>query len=78
MTFFGRMVKHDFSTGARDKAADSGAALPDGSFPIYSKHDLKNAIALAGAAKDPAAAKAHIKSRAKTLGAETMIPETWS
>jgi hypothetical protein len=70
--------KRAFSQKERDKAAESGAAMPDGSFPIKNKGDLKNAIRLAGNAKNPAAAKAHIKSRAKALGATDMIPDTWS
>jgi hypothetical protein len=71
------LLKRDFSQEERDKAADSGAAMPDGSFPIKSVADLHNAIRLAGNAKDPAAARAHIKSRAKALGAEDQIPDTW-
>jgi hypothetical protein len=70
-------LKREFSQAERDSAASSGAALPDGSFPIKSKADLKNAIQAIGRAKDPAKAKAHIKSRAKDLGAADMIPDTW-
>lgn len=70
-------AKRDFSAAERSNAADSGAAMKDGSFPIKTKSDLKNAIRLAGNAKNPAAAKAHIKQRAKALGAEDMIPGSW-
>ena len=70
--------KREFSQGERDAAADSGAALPDGSFPIKSEQDLKNAIRAVGRAKNPDAARAHIKSRAKTLGHGDLIPEAWS
>jgi hypothetical protein len=70
-------AKRDFSADERDAAASSGAAMPDGSFPIKSKQDLKNAIRLAGNAKNPDAARAHIKRRAKALGASDMIPDTW-
>ena len=66
-----------FSSAERKKAASSGAAMPDGSFPIHNASDLSNAIRLAGNAKNPAAAKAHIKSRAKSLGLSKMIPDTW-
>jgi hypothetical protein len=58
----------DFSQGRRHKLAKSGAAMPDGSFPIVNKKDLKNAEHLVGHAKNPAAAKAHIRERAKALG----------
>jgi hypothetical protein len=67
-----------FSAAERKKAASSGAAMPDGSFPIHHAGDLSNAIRLAGNAKDPAAAKAHIKKRAKALGLHKAIPDTWS
>lgn len=70
--------KRDFSSGERQRAADSGAALPDGSFPIKTKEDLRNAIQAIGRAKNPARAKAHIKTRARALGATDMLPESWS
>lgn len=69
--------KRAFSTAEREQAADEGAAMPDGSFPIKSVKDLKNAIKAVGRAKDPAAAKKHIKQRAKKLGREDLIPEGW-
>jgi len=51
--------------------------MPDGSFPIKTVKDLKNAIQAFGRAKDPAKAKAHIKARAKALGKEDLIPDNW-
>lgn len=69
--------KRDFSQDERDKAADTGAAMPDGSFPIKNTGDLTNAIRLAGNAKDPDAARRHIIARAKALGASDKIPDTW-
>lgn len=71
-------LKREFSQAERDKAAASGAALPDGSFPIHNKSDLSNAIRAVGRSKNPAKAKAHIKSRAETLGATDMLPDSWS
>jgi hypothetical protein len=71
------IMKRDFSEKEREKDADTGAALPDGSFPIQDKKDLSNAIRAIGRAKDPEKAKAHIKRRAKALGASDMIPDTW-
>lgn len=67
----------NFSAGARQSLADKGQAMPDGSFPIPDVDALKRAIKLAGNAKDPAAAKAHIKNRAKALGATNLIPSDW-
>lgn len=69
--------KREFSDDERKKLADEGKALPDGSFPIESEQDLKNAIRAVGRAKDPAKAKEHIKTRAKALGLESLIPEEW-
>lgn len=71
------LEKRDFSAAQRDTAADAGQAMPDGSFPIKTRGDLDNAIHLAGNAKDPGAARAHIKRRAAALGAEDAIPDTW-
>lgn len=69
--------KAKVSTEKREKAAASGNALPDGSFPINNVEDLKNAIQAFGRAKDKAAAKAHIIKRAKALGKPDLLPEGW-
>lgn len=71
------LEKADFTEEQRDKLAKKKEALPDGSFPIRNKSDLKNTIRLAGNAKNPERARRWIKRRAKTLGAEDMIPDTW-
>jgi hypothetical protein len=63
--------KRFFSAEARRRDAKSGIAMKDGSFPIANEEDLRNAERLAGHAKDPAAARAHIRSRAKALGLST-------
>lgn len=72
------MKTRTFPTDVRKKAAKSGTALPDGSFPIPDVDALKRAIRAIGRAKDPAAAKAHIKKRAKTLNQSKLIPSDWS
>lgn len=69
--------KRDFTAEERKKLAEEGKAMPDGSFPIENKEDLKNAIRLVGQAKDKEKAMAFIKKRAKALNAEDMIPESW-
>ena len=70
--------KREFTDAERADAADAGQAMPDGSYPIKTVKDLKNAIQSYGRAKDPAKVKAHIMARAKALGKESMIPENWS
>lgn len=68
----------EFSQEERERLAESGQAMPDGSFPIVTREDLENAIQAIGRAKDPEAAKRHIKKRASALGAEELIPEGWN
>jgi hypothetical protein len=68
----------DVDQAERDRLKDDGKAMPDGSFPIANKDDLGNAIQSVGRAKDQDAAKRHIRKRAKDLGAEDMIPDTWA
>jgi hypothetical protein len=65
----------DFTEGQREDAADSGAAMEDGSFPIHNRTDLMNARHSVGRAKDPEKAKAHVRKRAKELGLQ--IPQTF-
>jgi hypothetical protein len=69
---FGYIAKAD-----RDKLAEEGKALPDGSFPIRNVEDLKNAIHAFGRAKDKTAAKKHIIKRARSLKQYDLIPEDW-
>ena len=69
--------KRDYSTTSRERMAESGNAMPDGSFPIANRADLMNAIRSVGRAKDYAKAKAHIIRRAKELNATDMLPEDW-
>lgn len=71
------VTKRQFSSDQRDADANSGAALPDGSFPIENTSDLKNAVRAIGRAKDRVKAMAHIKSRAKALGATNLLPDDW-
>jgi hypothetical protein len=66
-----------WDTKARDTASKRGVALPDGSFPIADKADLKKAVRAVGRASDQEKAKRHIKKRAKTLGAESELPDSW-
>lgn len=71
------IFKADFSEKERKKLAKKKEAMPDGSFPIRNTSDLKNAIQAVGRAKDPDKAKAWIKKRAKALGKEDLLPDTW-
>jgi 8-oxo-dGTP pyrophosphatase MutT (NUDIX family) len=68
-------VLKDYTAEERKKAH----TLPDGSFPIEDCADLKNAIQAIGRAKDPAKAKAHIRTQKSRLGCpEVELPDTWA
>jgi len=69
--------KRDYSTSSRERMAEAGTAMPDGSFPIANRADLQNAIQSVGRAKDYSAARAHIIRRARALNAMDMLPEDW-
>lgn len=70
--------KRERSTATRQRLAESGAAMPDGSFPIVTAQDLLNAIQSVGRAKDYEAARRHIMSRARALGMTDKLPESWT
>jgi len=69
--------KKDYSDKQRQNMSEAGQALPDGSYPIRTVGDLKNAIQAFGRAKNKAATKSHIIERAKALGKENLIPDNW-
>ena len=69
--------KAEFSEKERKKLAKKKEAEPDGSYPIRNVSDLKNAIQAFGRSKNPAKTKAWIKKRAKELGKESLLPDTW-
>lgn len=70
--------KKDYSTEERRQMASRGTAMPDGSFPIANRTDLANAIQSVGRASNYDAARRHIISRARALGAVDMLPEDWN
>lgn len=74
---FDPAIGRSFSAEERRRLATQGKAMADGSMPIETVEDLRNAIRLAGNHKNPAAARAHIRRRAKALGASGLIPEGW-
>lgn len=68
----------EFSQEERERLAEKGHALPDGSYPIVTREDLENAIQAIGRARDPAKARRHIMKRARELGLTELIPEEWT
>lgn len=63
----------------RERLADKGLAMADGSYPIRNVADLKNAIQSYGRATKAkrASVREHIMKRARALGKTDLIPETW-
>lgn len=70
-------LKRAFSEERRMSMAKEGTAMADGSYPIASEDDLKNAIQAFGRAKDKEATKRHIMKRAREMGKENLIPANW-
>ena len=66
-----------FNDRGTQVARRSGAAEPDGSYPIRNGSDLSNAIQAYGRSSNPAKTKAHIISRARALGMSSKIPMSW-
>ena len=67
-----------FTADERRKAAASGAAMPDGSYPIENRSDLTNALHAIGRGKgSDAAIREHIGRRAQALGATDLLPDDW-
>jgi hypothetical protein len=71
-------IARDFTKAKRDELAKKGWALPDGSYPIETTGDLKNAIRLAGSGDaSKGQVIAHIKKNAARLGATDLLPPEW-
>ena len=69
--------KGEFSAGEREKGAEQGVAMPDGSYPIRSAKDVENAVKDYYRSGKKPDVKAHIVARAKAIGAESALPEDW-
>lgn len=71
------MGKRDYDSKERRVLARRGMALPDGSFPIVTVADLRNAIQSVGRAGNYSQARNHIIRRAEALGRSDLLPEEW-
>jgi len=73
------VAKAKNDTADRKHKAATGAAMPDGSYPIADKSDLGKAIHAVGrGGSSHDAIRRHIISRARSLGASSMIPDNWA
>lgn len=68
----------EFTEDQRKKLAENEQAMPDGSYPIRNRQDLKNAIQAYGRSKNKQKTKAWIKKRARELKAEDLLPDEWT
>lgn len=68
----------EFTDDQREKLAEKKQAMPDGSYPIRNRKDLKNAIQAYGRSKNKQKTKAWIKKRARELEAEDLLPDEWA
>lgn len=68
----------EFTDDQREKLAEKKQAMPDGSYPIRNRKDLKNAIQAYGRSKNKQKTKAWIKKRARELKAEDLLPDAWT
>lgn len=68
-----------FTPQKRESLAKQGYALKDGSYPIVTVQDLKNAIKAYGRSRnaDHAKVKKHIIKHAKRLGHPELVPVAW-
>ncbi len=70
------------SQADRDKAASSGAAMPDGSYPILAcegENSVDTAVSAVGRGSGSHnAIRKHIMTRARSLGCSSKIPENWN
>ena len=73
------MRKRTYTADERKRMAGNGQAMPGGRYPIPDKDALEDAIHAVGRGKGShAAIRAHIRGRAKALGATAMLPSNWS
>lgn len=72
-----REMDRKFTAEQRQALARKGWALPDGSYPIETVGDLKNAIQAFGRSNNRAALKRLICKRARALNASSIVPDGW-
>ena len=73
------VAKAKNDTADRKHKAATGAAMPDGSYPIADVGDLTKAIHAVGrGGSSHDAIRRHIITRARSLGASSKIPDNWN
>ena len=70
--------KRELSAAEREKDAEAGVAMPDGSYPVRSAKDVENAVLDYRRSGQKPDVKAHIIARAKAIGAENALPDDWT
>ncbi len=73
------IIKAKNDAADRKHKAGTGAAMPDGSYPIADEADLAKAIRAVGRGGDSHnAIRKHVMARARSLGASSKIPDNWA
>lgn len=70
-------AKADTSAAGRRREAANGEAESDGSYPIRTARDVRNAVNDYNRSNGTAKDRAHIISRARAIGAEDELPDSW-
>ena len=60
------------------KGAEAGVAMPDGSYPIKPAEDVENGVRDYGRQRPKQDVKARVIARAKAMGAESELPDSWT
>jgi hypothetical protein len=71
------MAKADTSAAGRRREAANGEAEPDGSYPIRTAQDVRNAVNDFNRSHGTPKDRAHIIARARAIGAEDALPDDW-
>jgi hypothetical protein len=69
--------KREVSSAQRERDAEAGVAMPDGSYPIRTAKDVENAVRDYRRFGDKPEVKTHIIRRARAIGAESALPNGW-
>ena len=69
-----------YGAATRREMADSGVAMPDGSYPVADAEDLRHAVRAVGRGRHDShdVIRRHVIARANALGIDDAIPDDWN
>lgn len=74
---FDPVIGRSITGERRQQLRQMGAALPDGTFAVETVPDLRCALLAVSTSKTPAAAREHLRARARAMGATFVLPLDW-